>query len=284
MRPIDRTKDEPDTRSTIAKILELMPQAGNEAWDNLPGFLMGLKTAKRRLKGWQVEKIVRRACTAKKEGLIMQCVYMVERTGLGLWELGAVREMMWAAVRRAEESGWSKKGVERGLKFAEGVWMLMQDPRHLVPRNSILTDPMSRPEVVGVLVQLQAAQAVMFNDNNDEGGKVAEYSNILLALWPKDGAEVALGEDSDWHEANQKAVMWAPVAHGMKLARQVLGPESDMGREFGAKLEKELEPLLTKARDLLSTKAETDVEEERSRRGIEALKLVGIQEWTSSVG
>lgn len=260
MVPLDHSRDEPNTDSSIARVLNLMGEAGDDAWQNLPEFLIGLKSSKRKLKGHQIEKIVRKACRAKKEGLVKQCCMRVEDTGLGLWELGAVKELMWAALRRAYEGGWEKDGLRRGLKFAEDLWLLMQDPRHHGRSKGTLSVwPRRRPEVVGVLVQLQAATTASLGEGENRGEKLKEYVKILLATWKN--AELELPRD--WNDANQKLMMWTPVWHGMKTARQLLGDDKEMRNILGVKLVQEVEPVLQRARDLVLTSPP----QEGARRG-----------------
>ncbi|MCJ1265001.1 hypothetical protein MMC22_004876 [Lobaria immixta] len=251
MVPLDHLRDEPNTDSSIARVLDLMGEAGDDAWQNLPEFLMGLRSSKRKLRGYQMEKIVRRACLAKKEGLVKQCCMRVGDTGLGLWELGAVKELMWAALQRAYEGGWEKDGLRRGLKFAEDLWLLMHDPRHQRrSKGKPLVWPRHRPEVVGVLVQLQAAATASLGEGENRGEKLKEYVKILLATW-KNGE---LGLPRNWHDANQKLLTWTPVWHGMKTARQLLGDDKEMRNNLGMKLVQEVEPVLQRARDLVLTR------------------------------
>lgn len=258
LRPLHRS-DEPRTISSLAKILDLLPQAGEGAWENLPAFLAGLKISKRKLKGYQMEKIVRRACKQRKEGLIMQCMKQVERTGLSLWDAGAAREMMLASVRRANEARWAKNGVAGALKFAEAVWSLMQEPLHALPKKRDgLVDPMSRPEIVGILLQLHSANALHQLPDPPSSkymSAVRSYATILLVqLSLLDPSELSLPSSSPpvisstssssppppppppqsssssppsipkeiFNAANEKAYFYSPLAHGIRLTLDLL--------------------------------------------------------------
>lgn len=276
MRPLDRLRDEPATDPSIARVLQLMRETGH--WGNLPGFLAGLQTARRKPKGWQMERVARKACLVGKEGLVVQCVRSAEITGLGLWEVGVVRELMWAAMRRAQAGAWRRNAVERGLLFAEMVWVLLQDPKQAVPRGSGLVNPRGRSEVVGVLLQLHAAMAIVTQGGTegvkvqDEGKRVGKYVRLLLASW--DNARLGVTEKGDDHEANRQLMRWAPVWHGMKLAREVLGKDSSLGRELTVKL-CQVEPVLQKAQERVllaqtapATPADLAHQEEGIRRGV----------------
>lgn len=261
MHPLNHLTDEPNTRSSIAKVLDLMKEGRD--WNNLPGFLEGLRTAKRKVRTWQVKKMVRRANVAGRQGTVMECLRRVEGTGVGLWELSVAREVMWGAVLRAGQAEWSKEGVEQALKFAEGVAELMEDPRHTLEnaKGAGYADPRYMPEVVGVSVQLRAARAVLFGEGKDEGGRVKKGVEQLMACW---GNKEMGFKEGGWNEANYQLMMWAPVWHGMKMAQKVLGKDSEIGLFLGTKVKRELEPLLRKARDVLVKKTPQDC----GRRGL----------------
>lgn len=312
LRPLHRA-DEPRTPSSLAKILDLLPQAGESAWENLPAFLAGLKISKRKLKGYQMEKIVRRACKQGKEGLIMQCMKQVERTGLSLWDAGAAREMMLASMRRADEAKWTKNGVTGALKFAEAVWLLMQDPRHALPKKRDgLVDPMSRPEIVGILLQLRSANALhqMPDPSSNNMSAVRSYATmILVQLSRLNPSELSLPllpppppisspppasssfppivPKEIFNAANEKAHLYSPLAHGMRLAMQLLTTTASPGdANLRTKLQQrstELDKLLEDCKELLEKKVEEVENEEgvtkkkKEFKGLEALKVLDVK-------
>lgn len=258
LHPLDHQKDEPNTRASFAKVLALMSETGD--WKNLPGFLEGLRIARRSVKGWQMEKMVRKANESGRMGVVHDCLRRVEGTGLGLWDVRVAREVMWGAVGKCVRSGWSKEGVEGGRKFAEDVWELMFDPRHaekMVGRE----DAKKRPEVLGVLVQMHAAKAVLFGEGKDEGGKVEIYMGLMLGQW--DNAELEIDEEN-WSDANYKLLTWAPVWHGMMLAQTVLHPSSPTAKTLKTKLTQDVEPLIETAAAALAAHPSED----GKRRGL----------------
>lgn len=311
LRPLHRA-DEPRTISSLAKILDLLPQAGESAWENLPGFLAGLKISKRKLKGYQMEKIVRRACKQGKEGLIMQCMKQVERTGLSLWDAGAAREMMLASVRRADEAGWTKNGVAGALKFAEAVWLLIQDPRHALPkRRDGLVDPMSRPDIVGILLQLHSANALhqLPDPPNNDISAVRSYATMILvqlshldpselSLPPPTSSSISTSSPSQasssssppivpkeiFNAANEKAHLYSPLAHGMRLALQLLtttaSPEDVKLRTQLQQRSSQLDKLLEDCKEVLEKKVEeeevTESKKKKEFKGLEALRVLDV--------
>lgn len=311
LRPLHRA-DEPRTPSSLAKILDLLPQAGESAWENLPAFLAGLKISKRKLKGYQMEKIVRRACKQGKEGLIMQCMKQVERTGLSLWDAGAAREMMLASMRRADEAKWTKNGVTGALKFAEAVWLLMQDPRHALPKKRDgLVDPMSRPEIVGILLQLHSANALhqLPDPPSNNMSAVRSYATMILVQLsrldpselsppllppppissppPASSSSPPIVPKEIFNAANEKAHLYSPLAHGMRLAMQLLtttaSPEDANLRTKLQQRSTQLGKLLEDCKELLEKKVEEVENEEgvtkkkKEFKGLEALKVLDVR-------
>ena len=267
LKPLSHVKDEPATRPAIKKVVDLMTETKD--WRNLPGFLDGLMTARRSVKGFQLEKMVRKANECGKMGVVLECLKRVEDTGMGLWELRVAREVMWGATAKAMQADWSEDGVEKGVKFAELIWEMMLDPRHREKMHGD-QDAKKRPEVIGVLVQMHAARALVENIGDDVG-LVEKYVKMMLQVW---GNTETTFEEGDWDDANYKLTMWAPVWHGMAMAQKVLGAKTPIGKELGTKLE-ELESLIGRAQPLVRDNST----EEGPRRGLklyESLSQVSL--------
>lgn len=228
----------------------------------MPGFLEGLHKAKRTGHLWQVEKIIRRASVAGQQGMVLECLRRVEGTRVGLWDIHVAREVMWGAVLKAQQGNWEKDGVEVAVKYARAVWDLMEDPRHIMkapgggPEHVIR----ARPEIVGVMVQLEAAEALLVGEGKDEGARLENLVEILLGCYAEGDLNFA---QMSWVDANRKLMMWAPVWHGMKLARKVLGETSKYGKVLGEKMDY-LESAFTEASDVMA-QAKQD---EGLRRGL----------------
>lgn len=237
----------------------------------------------------------------------MQCMKQVERTGLSLWDAGAAREMMFAAVRRANEAKWTKNGVTGALKFAEAVWLLMQDPRHALPnKRTGLVDPMSRPEIVGILLQLHSAHALhQLPDSPIKSmSAVRSYATMLLVQLSRlDFSELSLPPlpassttssppptaepvssppvvpKEVFNAANEKAHHYSPLAHGIRLALQLLTASSE-DVNLSTQLQQrsiQLDRLLEDCKDVLEKRfGEIEHEEaaKKNFKGLEALKIL----------
>lgn len=195
--------------------------------------------SKRKLRTAHAEKMVRRLCEGGKQAVVSNVLMRVESTGVGLWEVGLARECMMGAVTRAVQSGWSEEGVEKAVQYAEGVWELIWDPRH-TERGGKARE---RPEILGMLVLVHAAQGILFGKGKLE--KMENYATDMLKRWG--GVELTFKE-GDWHDANLKLAMWAPVWKGVEMARQLLGKKSPVGRVLGEKLTSDLKPFVSRCR------------------------------------
>lgn len=244
LHPLSHVEDEPKTRASFAKALDLMTETGD--FKNLLGFLEGLRTARRSIKGYQLEKAVRRANASGRQSIINDCLRRTESTGLSLGDLRVAREVTWGATLKAMQSEWSQEGVEKAAKYTENIWELMHDPRHHEKMHG-LEDAKRRPEVLGVLVQLCAARAKLGGDKS----AVEKYASLMLSNWENGKEELAIQEE-DWNDANYKLLMWAPVWHGIQLAREVLGAQSSLGKKLGEKMSQDVEPLVKKCQEILS--------------------------------
>ena len=227
-------------------------------WKNFPAWLEGLKTAKRSVKGDQMEKMVRKACESGRVGVVNECLRRVERTGLGLWDLRVSRECMWGVVATCVQSGWSEEGVHRAARYAENVWELMADPRH-AEKMTIETDPKRRPEILGILVLVHACKIAMFEDATDKDGTVRKFTELMLGHWKNtelksdEKASIDIDVQTLMWDINYKMLLWAPVWRAAIVAQKVLGP-SKLGKELGMKLSQELEPFLQNGRSILSAR------------------------------
>ena len=223
-------------------------------WANLSGFLEGLKTAKRRLKAAQLEKLVRRANVCRRQGVVLVCLQRVDRTGMGLWDGGVVRECMLGAVMRAMEGAWETEAVEDATRLARAYWELRWDERHSKVGGANVK---LMPEVVGIMVLLSAARVLKGGGTTEE---LQKFGQRLLGLWGKMDFTV---DEQNWVQANHKLIAMAPVLQGTKLAQKALGKESQLGRELGVMSQKDGEPMLRKA--LAAVYAH--IPEDGSRRG-----------------
>lgn len=230
-------------------------------WVNVIPFLEGLRQSGRKVKGWQVEKIVRRAGEKGRQGVVMEMLRRVERTRVRLGDVRVAREVMWGGVLKCVQSGWSEEGVREAERLVEAWWEMLSEERHVSKEDKKMDGgPKARPEIVGVLLWVRAVRSVLFGEGGDKEGKVKRAAEMVMAVWGNKDVSV---DEGDWYDANYKLMMWVPVSHGMRMARKVLGEDTPMGRSLGSALTDDLEPVVTKAARLV----EKHVVGETDRRG-----------------
>ncbi|KAL8711486.1 MAG: hypothetical protein Q9220_004144 [cf. Caloplaca sp. 1 TL-2023] len=261
LHPLDHLKDEPNTRKSLAEVLRLCKEGRD--WVNVIGFLQGLRDSGRVVKGWQYVKIVRKMSEAGCQGVVMEMLRQVEKTGCALGDVAVCREVMWGAISRAVQKEGSEEGVGEAARSVEGVWEMLSEERHVEKkaRGTEEGDPKMRADIVGCLLWGRAIKSAVLGEGKDDDGKVKRVVETLLAVWKN--ADLGI-EEGGWYDANDKLMMWAPAWQGMKTARKVIGENTPLGRELESVMRLDLEPTMKKAKEIVSG----HVSEEVSRRGL----------------
>ena len=161
---------------------------------------------------------------------------------------------MWGATTRAIQGEWTEEAVDKAARYAENIWEQICDEKH---SNVRVGSPQTRPEVIGILVQMHAANVVLFGAGETGVGLVQKYTTLMLNNWEHANLQDAKDsiEEGSWNSANEVLVLWSPVWHAMVLARKVVGGDTAMGKILRERLEMELEPLLQDSRVLLEENA-----------------------------
>ncbi|KAL8929562.1 MAG: hypothetical protein Q9208_001231 [Pyrenodesmia sp. 3 TL-2023] len=270
LHPLNHITDEPNTRKSIAEMLDLM-QEGRD-WVNVIPFLEGLRQSGRKVRGWQMEKIVRRAAERGRQGVVVEMLRRVEGTGVRLGDVKVAREVMWGGVLKGVQSQWEGDGVKAVEKYVEQCWDMLSEERHVSKEDKKTGgDPKTQPEIVGVLLWARALKSVLYGKGEDEEGKVKRAAEMLMAVWKKSDCSV---DWEDWYDANYKLMMWVPVWHGMRMARKVLEENTQLGRSLRTALTEDLEPLVTKAAKLVGEHADGETDR-RGRILFQQLSEVG---------
>ncbi|KAL8798288.1 MAG: hypothetical protein Q9200_007798, partial [Gallowayella weberi] len=260
LKPLSRLHDEPSTHKSFNTILELCKEPKD--WVNMVPFLIGLKTAGRKISSGQFEKMVRRMAEKGGLGVLLEMARRVEVTGMKLGDVGVAREVMWGAVGRCINTGCSEEGVKDGAKFVNTIWEMLSEERHK-DKNARGRDgdPKIKPEVIGAVLWMRAVRSIVLEQGQDGNGEVKRAVEMVLAVWKT--ADLTVKKEG-WHDANHKLLMWAPVLHAMKMARRIVGPNTSLGRDLTSTITLDLEPTIEKARDVVSRSITADT----SRRGL----------------
>ncbi|KZF20291.1 hypothetical protein L228DRAFT_249962 [Xylona heveae TC161] len=258
---IDRTKDEPSSQQGFAQLLDLMKEPGD--WKNLPGFLEGMHTAKRKLKKHQMEKMVRRANMIGRQGVIVDCVQRVGTTGLALTSANVVREIMLGTHLEAQESEWDEQATLKALTHAEQIVSALEDPKHIGKQPFKTAHIRSQPAIIGVVLELAAVRAVKHLDGKDVDGKVATYAGRLMATWN----DANLTPRETWQDANRQLLAWVPVQNALKATLKVLDSNSEVA-VWAQKVLPQVNQALEQAAEMVRQKEDTP------RRGLNVYEAV----------
>ncbi|KAL2004192.1 hypothetical protein VTN02DRAFT_5841 [Thermoascus thermophilus] len=222
----------------ITQVVSLMKTTRD--WQNIIPFLAGLRMAGRVLKPNRWEWLIRKAGAADALGIVLECAKQSERTGLRFNNVDVVQKFYFMLHQKAQAAEFRGQGLAKALSLAKQAAMLMEAPEHVV--HDVQQDPKRRPFVVGVLLELSAAQALNEFGGNDEGGHVRTYAQRLLATWPRGSFDA---EAKDWPRVDRMLQENVPIYNGMKLALQVNGIASQKAISSGLKARvSELERLI----------------------------------------
>ena len=225
MVPLDKTKDEPNLRKSYLKALQIMRE--QDDWRNLPIFLEGLNSARRLPANDYIEKSVRWMVEAGRRGEVLGLFKRTQSTGIGLWDAGVAREVMWGAPSRCALSEWTKESILAAVSYAEEAWGLLHDPRHegpTMPEGHI--HPGKSPEIAAVMLQMHAAKALVSGKDPESLIQVEKYAAKMFLGW--NHLDLSLDDEEAWTAINYKMCVWAPIWHSLKLARTVLGDKNGM--------------------------------------------------------
>ncbi|KAH6707538.1 hypothetical protein BKA61DRAFT_557960 [Leptodontidium sp. MPI-SDFR-AT-0119] len=241
LKHINIVKDVPGTTKSLRRALKLMKEKRD--WDNLPNLLRGLRTVGFRFGRIRPETLVRKAGSAGRQDVILECLRRADETGLTLTDPLFVVQVFFWIQQKAMASNWDAEETKKALHWAEMVKEMMEDPKHHAPEGSKSVAQLH--EVNGILLELAAVRAVKQQGGKDGEGKVEKYALELLAS-PRDfePREEASSGQNYWLSTN------TPGLHGMKLAQTVLGPTSELSIGLKGMCEA-LEPLLSASRDEL---------------------------------
>lgn len=269
LRHVEKTR-QPDSVKGLFQAVSLMKD--KKDWDNLPIIFEGMKTAGRKYKLHHLEKLVRKAGMAGRQDAILECARRVSKTDFVLRDASLVRQVMWWIQYKAVSNDWDAKNTQRALSIAEQISVLLEDPIHSGSRTiQSPDDARVRPEVVGILLELAAANAKQ--NGSDADGKVQLYAERLINIM-RDGRtwDNALPKEDGWEGRNHWLRYATAILYGLKIAPEVLAD---------AKLQKELKALGSKLQNVVARERKilaTEIPEGAAPLGVWSYnKLVGAQ-------
>ncbi|ODH41587.1 hypothetical protein ACO22_01355 [Paracoccidioides brasiliensis] len=213
LRPV-KFNERPSNK-VVEDIINLMREPKD--WYSLVPLLKGLHSSKRtpNIRLW--EFIVRKAGEAGMNSVIIDCAEEGRRTGFSLGDY-LLAELFFSNLRlKAESAGFKGPELEKALRQAKHVAMLMNAEEH-VPVDKTKPDPRQHPNIIAVLLELSAARVLDAFEGKDVQGDVRSYARKLLGTW-------VLREKFDTIKYPKKVVRHVTdlpsVRNGIELALQV---------------------------------------------------------------
>lgn len=214
--------ERPNKKVSLQRLLKLL-QDGRD-WQNLPAFLKGMHISGQKVSDGYMERFVRRANEQGKEGVILRCAEMVEKTGLSLAEPEVTLELMLGTHLRAVEAGFKGEAMDKALRQAQQVALLLERPEHCGGKTLKKGQVDMRKDVgvLGIILELTAAAEQQFDFSRTEtepqrditSANVTKSAWKLITAWP----QLDLTVDQIPGRAGKQLEAWLPIWFGIKLA------------------------------------------------------------------
>lgn len=217
LRNIDESEE--PKREDMLKMLKLMQT--KEDWYNLVPFLVGMHSSRRPILQRDLEAIVRNAGRAGMITAAIEGARQGVRTGLSLAYYDLAHQLLLAVRFNAAQANFEGPDVEVAVKQAKQVAMLMNAPEHTYPIAT--DDPKRKPGIIGILLELNAAQALDAYQGADQDGAVCSTARKLLGTWSFEDFTVPAGHGN----ANWSLFKLVPLWHGMNLSLRVKEVQED---------------------------------------------------------
>lgn len=247
LQHIDIKNNVPPVKDSLRKAMDLMKDRPD--WENLVGLLEGFHKARETSKElWVNNVVVRRLGEAGRQDILLECLRQASQTGMRLRTVGTTHLVLGAISKKAIESKWDATETEKALRWSEQVLDLLEDPKHYPIEASPLIESRRRPEIIGQVLQLAAVKASKHQDGKDLDGKVEQLSRKVLDCYSNtDKANVLFKSTGSPNRSaffhNAILAFKVPLLHAMKIAQEVLGPDSDITvqlKENATELEEEV--------------------------------------------
>ncbi|TVY40301.1 hypothetical protein LOCC1_G005414 [Lachnellula occidentalis] len=244
LQHIDLMNDVPSSQKSLRKAMSLMKERSD--WENMTGLLAGIR--RKSSNPQQLNRVIIRALgQAGRQDVLLECLRQASQTGVRLRYFSTTFDALTALSAKAVESKWDAAETKKALRWSEQVLDLLEDPKHSPSEASPLFDSRRRPEVIGQVLQLAAVKASKHQDGKDLDGKVEQLSRRVLDCYSNTKEELSKGNVGSPNRIaylhNSMLRFKVPLLHGMKIAEEVLGSDSDITvqlKEKATELEEEV--------------------------------------------
>jgi len=283
LQPVNRLRDEPKTKATFAKIVDLL-RGHPEDWHIMPQLLREFHLSGRSFNPRQIEKLVRRATLDGQLGMMMESFRQVDDLGVKMSTVGIARKVMLSAHERAVMADWGERELDKAIKNTEVCLLLAQDPKHV---EGVKDKARNCPEIYGAAMALVAARrwlwqinkvksptaktadatpvVEMTTDPEEKTGETTEVATPTLtdaytlgkgdipriedlakAMLDRSGAAVLEADESKPETVRLAISNWLPAWFGIQLATRVLPESSESRKRLQGAYRSDIEPLIKK--------------------------------------
>ncbi|KAL9050516.1 MAG: hypothetical protein Q9162_006581 [Coniocarpon cinnabarinum] len=233
---VDKKRQAKEDKGEIEDVTQ--EGARRNEFDNLIPLLTGLRTAGRKWKPWQWEIIARTAGEHGATYALLNAARQAEKTGLYLYDLRVVREIVWACRLHALKNDWSVESCTKALGYMEQLVRLMEEPAQKKERERAINkglldskvNALRQPDVIGCVVEVAAARVAAMRKVGADGEIIGEaqksLDGYLQRLLPNMTAAVdestkAVAEAKPLGMvADYELLRWVPALHGLNVLQQ----------------------------------------------------------------
>lgn len=231
--------------------------------------LQEFRSAGRRWKRWQVERVVRAAGEAGMVRSVLDAAKVGDRTGVRFGDVRVVREALWGCrmlMLRAEgEEAEMHDEIRSALRLAEQIAEQCDEKAHKELLRVGEKDPRVQPDCIGVLLELA------LSTGEPDTVKVKRYAERLVTNLENGVGDSIDETEQKLHDAGKAAAVsdyemkrWVPVWHALTHAIETLG--KDMPRRQVA--ETRAQVLKDRIQILANTITESDDPAKEKRMGL----------------
>ncbi|KAK0709079.1 hypothetical protein B0T26DRAFT_874238 [Lasiosphaeria miniovina] len=231
--PMNRLKDLPAMKPMVNAAINNMKSASD--FQNLRPLLDGLRHAHRTLPEYMWTRMTRKAALANALPSIMTCVQHVDKTHFKLNQSVTVNELLGYIQQKAVDK-WEFADLKRALGRTRMILEVLEtEPLHKrspdEPGAAKYPSLHQDPQIQAARLHMAAAMAVRHYKGKDKGGLVEKYARELLTLWPRNKGLLTLYPKEAYENKMSMHYLtvpgnftWyaAPMAHGLKLAAQIV--------------------------------------------------------------
>jgi hypothetical protein len=178
---IARLTEVPNRSKLLKKAVDLIGDGGEKEWANLPTLLQAFyKIIGKPVEDKHLEKLIRKAAIHNKLPAFIKCLHMVDRTGLSLKGNNVLEALLLAIRQEATRDNFRNRGTSAALKYSSEIADLLETEQHGTGRVLGRDDPRTRPQVIGVFLELAAVYATKHNGGKDDANIVKSYAQKLM--------------------------------------------------------------------------------------------------------